>query len=108
MLQRTSLVDPYCHKQFRLGDSAFTAALFSQPNNWSLSQLTSKDQAIRTEFADRLGQLLHHLDVGRALAPSPVKFTDRIINTAELTKQVPVGPHMLYCNPEKPADGAPI
>lgn len=108
MLNRTSPVDAFYHQRFTLGGSAFTATLFSKPHNWSLSQLSHPDEQVRAQFGDRVGRALHDLHVGKALAPSPVKFTDRIIESADLTTRVPVGSYMLYRNPDRPADGVPI
>jgi hypothetical protein len=91
-----------------LGSSSFKATLFGQPENWSLGQLSDANRNVREEFSDRLGRVLHDLDIGKALAPSPIKFTDKIIDSAELTKMVAVGNRVLYRNPDSPADGVPL
>lgn len=108
MLTKTSLVDAFYHQRFELGGTMFTATMFSKPRNWSLSQLAHPDEQVRTEFGQKVGKILHDLRVGKAFAPSPVKFTDRIIDPAELTAQVPVGQYLLYRNSEQPADGVSI
>ena len=108
MLQKTSLNDAYSYIRFELCGSLFTATIFGRPLNWSLSQLSAKDEKVREEFSGRLGRALRDLRIGKALAPSPVKFSDRIIASEELTAQVEAGSHSVWRYPQRPADGVPI
>ena len=104
----TSLREAHCHHPFQIDGMNFKATLFAKPQNWSLSQLTSEDESVRQDFSTKLGRVLYDLGVGRALAPSPVKFTDRIIEPEKLTQRLPAGALGVYRNPDEPADGVPI
>lgn len=93
---------------FELGGVKLKARLFGKPRNGSLSQLASPDPAIRDTFAEFLGWVHHDAQIGKAYAPTPTKFTDRIIAPDRLTVQVPIGKRVLYRNSAEPADGVPI
>lgn len=103
MLARTSDCAFY-HQRFSLGDATFRAALFAKPTDWSLRHLSQEN----TEFGKRVGRILYDMQVGKALAPNPTKFTDRIIESAALTTEIPVGDFVLHRNPGSPADGVPL
>ncbi len=105
MLDTLSKAALYC-PPFELCGNTFSATLFGKPENNSLSQLN--DPVKGPALGRRLEAELLSRRVGKALAPSPVQFTDRIIDPKELTTKVSVGAHALYRNPEEPADGVPL
>jgi hypothetical protein len=109
VLTRTpTLTEAHSYQRFRLGDILLKARMYSKPLNGSLSQLVSPDPHTREMFSRLLGDIHHEVQIGKAYAPSPIKFTDRIADPDELTVPVPIGKYTLYRNPERPADGVPL
>ena len=109
MLTKTPLLaEAHSFQRFTLGNVLLKARMYSKPFNGSLSQLASPDLYTRETFSRLLGDIHHEAQIGKAFAPNPTKFTDRIIEPSELTMTMPIGKHVLYRNPERPADGVPL